>query len=88
MHAFSTGFVGRWLGLSKVRQGRVIWLDLIPGFVVAMLIHGLWNFLGQYIGVFGLVLVIPIAFWMYKFAKEANRDEASWGYATGLAPKE
>jgi RsiW-degrading membrane proteinase PrsW (M82 family) len=90
MHAFCTGFVGRWLGLSKVRQGRIIWLDLIPGLVVAMLIHGFWNFLSEpfVIGLFGLILVIPISFWMCKFAKEASQDEASWGYATGLAPKE
>jgi RsiW-degrading membrane proteinase PrsW (M82 family) len=88
MHAFSTGFVGRWLGLSKVRRGQIIWLDLIPGLVIAMLIHGLWNGLPYLIGIFVLLMSIPIAFWMYKFAKEANRDEASWGYTTGLAPKE
>jgi RsiW-degrading membrane proteinase PrsW (M82 family) len=88
MHAFCTGFVGRWLGLSKVRQGRIIWLDLIPGLVVAMLIHGLWNGLPYIIGFFVLLLSIPIAFLMYRFAKEASRDETSWGYAAGLAPKE
>jgi len=88
MHAFCTGFVGRWLGLSKVRQGKVVFLDLIPGLVVAMLVHGLWNFLPIIIADFSLLLFIPIAFLMYKFAKEASRDEASWGYATGLAPKE
>lgn len=88
MHAFCTGFVGRWLGLSKVRQGRIIWLDLIPGLVVAMLIHGLWNGLPNIIGLFVLLMFIPIAFWMYKFAKEGSRDEVLWGYAAGLAPKE
>jgi len=88
MHAFCTGFVGRWLGLSKVRQGQIIGLDLIPGFVVAMLLHGLWNGLPYIIGIFVLLLFFPIAFWMYKFSKEASRDEALWGYATELAPKE
>lgn len=88
MHALSTAFVGRWFGLSKVRQGRIIWLDLVPGLVVAMLLHGLWNLLGETIGLIGLLLVIPYAYLLYKFAKEASRDEASWGYATGLAPKE
>lgn len=88
MHAFSTGFVGRWLGLSKVRQGRITWLDLIPGLAVAMLIHGLWNFLPNIISEFGLLLSLPIVFWMYKFAKEGSRDEKLWGYAMGLAPKE
>jgi RsiW-degrading membrane proteinase PrsW (M82 family) len=88
MHAFCTGYVGRWLGLSKVRQGQVIWLAMIPGFVVAMLVHGLWNFLGQFVGLLGLVMLVPIAFWMYKFPKEASQDETSWGYATGAAPKE
>jgi RsiW-degrading membrane proteinase PrsW (M82 family) len=65
-----------------------MWLDLIPGLVVAMLIHGLWNGLPHIIGIFVLLMSIPIAFWMYKFSKEASRDEALWGYATGLAPKE
>ena len=88
MHALSTGFVGRWLGLSKVRQGRIIWLDLAPGLVIAMLLHGLWNFLAQYVGLIGLLLFIPYAFLLYKFAREGSRDEALWGYATGLAPKE
>jgi RsiW-degrading membrane proteinase PrsW (M82 family) len=91
MHALSTGFVGRWLGLSKVRYGRTTLLDLVPGLVVAMLLHALWNFmpsLGETIALLGLLLVIPYGYLLYKFAKEASRDEALWGYATGMAPKE
>lgn len=105
-HVFFSGLVGRCLGLAKIRKGRIKVVDLIPGLAVAMVLHGLWNFLVTtplldpfwlffyYIGGdYGVIIAVfliasPYYLIMYKYAKEALRDEKLWGYSVGYAPVE
>ena len=100
-HVFYSALVGRWLGLSKARKGFVQITDLIPGLLVAMVFHGFWNSdimglilegfnvlggdLGMLIGLFAVAGVFYLI--LYKYTKEAVRDEKLWGYNAGYAPK-
>ena len=101
-HVFYSALVGRWLGLAKVRRGYVNMMDLVPGLVVAMVLHGLWNsplldsilfFFNDLGGDYGFIIGIfimagPYYLILYKYIKEALRDEKLWGYSIGYAPKE
>lgn len=86
MHLVYTALAGRWLGLAKVRNGRIERIDLIPGLAVAMVLHGLWN-LGLGL-IWILMLLVLYVYVLHKLIKEAWRDEMLWGYAEGYAPVE
>ena len=84
-HMVCTGLVGRSLGLAKVRKGYVQPADIIPGMLVAMVFHALWNA----ISIFSLLLLFPAYVAVFaKLIREARRDEVLWGYAKGYAPSE
>lgn len=99
-HVFYSALVGRWLGLAKVRKGYINLVDLIPGLLVAMTLHGLWNsplfdpvlfFFDDIGGDYGFILGIfiiasPYYLILYKYVREALRDEKLWGYHIGHAP--
>jgi RsiW-degrading membrane proteinase PrsW (M82 family) len=100
-HVFYTGLVGRWLGIAKVRRGYTKTVDLIPGLCVAMVLHGLWNSplpnpilnifesIGGEYGVIIAIFVLALPYYLilYKYIREALRDEKLWGYDIGYAPK-
>ena len=84
-HIICTGLAGRSLGLAKVRRGYVQPSDLIPGLLVAITFHSLWNAAG----ILSLLILLPIYLATFiKLAREAARDEVLWGYASGYAPVE
>lgn len=101
-HICYSALAGRWLGLAKVRKGKIHVADIVPGLVVAMTLHGLWNsplsdpvlelfyYLGDEFGfIVGLFLVAsPYYLILYKYVREALRDEKRWGYSVGRAPTE
>jgi hypothetical protein len=59
---------------------------------VAVFLHMVWNevitFLGAIDGRFILIFVLWEIGYLRKMIKEAQRDEALWGYTTGKAPIE
>lgn len=91
-HGVFVAITGLWLGIAKAKRGRVVLLDLVPGMSVAVFLHMLWNevitFLGTIDGRFILIFVLWEIGYLRKMIKEARRDEALWGYATGKAPIE
>jgi RsiW-degrading membrane proteinase PrsW (M82 family) len=91
-HGVFVAITGLWLGIAKAKRGRVVLLDLVPGMLVAVFLHMVWNevitFLGAIDGSFILIFLIWEIGYLRKMIKEAQRDEALWGYATGKAPIE
>ncbi|HDI42235.1 MAG TPA: PrsW family intramembrane metalloprotease [Candidatus Bathyarchaeota archaeon] len=84
-HIICTALVGRSLGLAKVRKGEIHPTDIIPGLLVAMTLHALWNAAN----ILSLTVLFPLYIASFaKLIREARRDELLWGYARGLAPKE
>jgi len=92
-HGVWVATTGLWLAIAKVQRGYLKKTDLIPGLVVATMLHFLWNgwsgFLGPGLGEIAMFLQLGFHFWyMRKIIKEALRDEVLWGYGAGLAPNE
>lgn len=85
MHTALTAIVGRWLGLMKAKYGTIRPEDLVPGLVVAMIIHALWN---TQILILKPILMGILVYSVYKYAGEAIKDEGSWGWSIGHAPIE
>lgn len=77
-HIAWSAFVGRSLGLAKALRGRSSFWDLIPGLVVSIPLHFLWNFLPPLLG---LGLILPfITYALTRQVDQAIRDEEGWGY--------
>jgi RsiW-degrading membrane proteinase PrsW (M82 family) len=91
-HGTWAATTGLWLGIAKVQRGSVIRADLVPGLLVAIVLHFLWNGWVGFFGEAGFFLQIAqMTFHLWytrKIIKEAIRDEVLWGYGRGLAPKE
>jgi len=86
-HGVFTGMTGRWLGLMKVRRGRVTKKDVLPGLLTAMFMHGLWNGTAETV-IMPFALTVWLALILRRHLREALRDEAHWGYTEGRAPVE
>ncbi len=86
MHVIATALVGRWLGLMKARFGTLKARDLIPGLLVGILFHMLWN-ASPYI-ILNVLLLLAGLFILFKYVKEALDDEKMWGWRMGYAPVE
>ncbi len=79
-HGVFTAMTGRWLGLVRVRVGRVRTRDVLPGLTVAIFLHGLWN--GTTIIPFmGIILTIWFVIFVRRHIREALQDETSWGFS-------
>jgi RsiW-degrading membrane proteinase PrsW (M82 family) len=92
-HGVWVATTGLWLGLAKIQRGYIRRWDLVPGLLVAITMHFLWNgwggFLGNDLGFIAQIAQLVFQFWyMRKILREALRDETIWGYNQGLAPKE
>ena len=92
-HGVWVATTGLWLAIAKTQRGYLKRADLIPGMVVAIIMHFLWNgwqgFLGVDLGWVALIAQLIFQFWyMKKIIREALRDETLWGYGQGLAPVE
>lgn len=92
-HGVWVATTGLWLAIAKVRRGRVVIWDVIPGLIVAMTLHFLWNgwtgFLGAEMGFIALIgQGIHQLWYSRKMIKEALRDDVLLGYGAGMAPIE
>jgi RsiW-degrading membrane proteinase PrsW (M82 family) len=91
-HGVFVAIVGLWLAIAKVKRGRIMLSDLLPGLLVAMFLHFLWNevitFLGTISGRFVFSFLVWELTYLQKMIREALRDEILWGYAIGKAPVE
>jgi RsiW-degrading membrane proteinase PrsW (M82 family) len=84
-HGVWAATTGLWLALAKIQRGKVMKRDLIPGLMVALFLHSVWNAFNLYIQI---GLMIFNLWYTRKIIKEALRDEVLWGYSQGLAPIE
>ena len=92
-HGVWVATTGLWLAIAKVRRGRIVIWDLVPGLLVAMTLHFLWNgwtgFLGPEVGFAAtIVQAIHQIWYSRKIIKEAQRDDVILGYTRGMAPVE
>ena len=92
-HGVWVATTGLWLAIAKTQRGYLKRSDLIPGMVVAITMHFLWNgwqgWLGADLGWVALIGQLIFQFWyMRKIIREALRDEQLWGYGQGMAPVE
>ncbi|MFQ6054259.1 MAG: PrsW family intramembrane metalloprotease, partial [Candidatus Bathyarchaeia archaeon] len=84
-HIAWSAMAGRSLGLAKALRGHTRLWDLIPGLVVAIPMHYIWNASPP---TFSLFLLLPFFITVLsRQVRAAQRDEASWGYLSS-APVE
>jgi len=85
-HGVWTATVGLWLAIGKVTQGRLQPANLVPGLLVAMFLHLLWN--GWNTNQLVILQSVFHLWYLRKIIREALRDEVLWGYTRGRAPIE
>ncbi|MFP3951320.1 MAG: PrsW family glutamic-type intramembrane protease [Candidatus Bathyarchaeia archaeon] len=77
-HIAWSAFVGRSMGLAKALRGRSRLRDLIPGLMIAIPLHFLWNSLPPLLG---LGTILPfITYALTRQVDQAIKDEEGWGY--------
>ncbi|MCW4048401.1 MAG: PrsW family glutamic-type intramembrane protease [Candidatus Bathyarchaeota archaeon] len=85
MHIAWSAIVGRSLGLAKAIKGEITFVDLVPGVIVAALLHMVWNLSPPFIA---FAVIFPtVAMTIRQQIKAALRDEERWGF-TQFAPDE
>jgi RsiW-degrading membrane proteinase PrsW (M82 family) len=78
MHIGWSAIAGRSIGVAKVTKGYVEARDLIPGVLVAAVIHFLWN---STPGDLSLFLILPFTLaGLINMIKAAVDDERRWGF--------
>ena len=91
-HGVWVATTGLWLAIAKVRRGKVVIWDLLPGLLVAITLHFLWNGWTVFLGDLGIVAMLAQGvhqlWYSRKMIKEAMRDDVFLGYETGMAPVE
>jgi RsiW-degrading membrane proteinase PrsW (M82 family) len=89
-HGVWVGTTGLWLAIAKVKRGRLVIWDLLPGLLVATTLHFLWNGWTVFLGSFSLVpmlaQIVHQLWYTRKMIKEALRDDILLGYDAGMAP--
>ena len=85
MHLAWSAVAGRSLGLAKAMKGHVELVDLVPGVVVAAVIHMIWNLSDPLIA-FAVILPFML-FSLRQQIKTGLGDEEKWGYQC-FAPDE
>ncbi len=85
MHILWSSIAGRSLGLAKAMKGSIDREDLIPGTLVAAVLHSLWNITPTIISL-GIVFPFTINA-VRNMIKTAVQDETNWGYGQ-FAPDE
>ncbi len=84
---------GRWLGWVKALKGTVSLGDGLPGLVLYAVLRLLYvasEAAGAALPFNPLPVILFAAYWavVWRFTREALRDERLWGYASGRAPVE
>jgi RsiW-degrading membrane proteinase PrsW (M82 family) len=91
-HGVWVATTGLWLAVAKIRRGRVVIWDIVPGLLVAMTLHFLWNGWTGFLGEIGFIAVLAQGvhqiWYSRRMIKEALRDDVLLGYNSGMAPVE
>lgn len=78
MHICWSAIAGRSLGLAKATKGRIEASDMVPGVLVAALIHLAWN---STPGDISLLVILPFTLLgLRNMIKAAVDDERRWGF--------
>ena len=87
-HGLYTAMTGRWLGKMKVLTGIVKRRFLVPGLLVAVAMHYIYNEVaGAFIPILGnIVWEITALLIVLAAVRQALAEERLWGYDKGLAP--
>lgn len=84
-HIAWSAIAGRSLGLAKALRGHTRISDMLPGLVVVVPLHFMWNLFSP---ILTLLILLPYTVLvLFRQVKAAQRDEAGWGYP-GKAPVE
>jgi RsiW-degrading membrane proteinase PrsW (M82 family) len=84
-HIAWTSIAGRSLGIAKVIKGKIELSDMIPGLIISIILHFVWNTLGSAINI---LIILPLTtIVVYRNIKTALSDESRWGYRQ-FAPNE
>ena len=85
MHILWCSISGRSLGLAKAMKGSIQKEDLVPGTLVAAVLHSLWNILPTELS---FIVVFPFTLNAVRnMIHTAVQDEVNWGYGV-FAPDE
>jgi len=77
-HIAWSAIAGRSIGLAKALRGYTKLTDIIPGLMVVIPMHYIWN--ASFPG-FDLLVMLPFfIIVLYRQIKAAQLDEARWGY--------
>jgi RsiW-degrading membrane proteinase PrsW (M82 family) len=91
-HGVWVATTGLWLAVAKIKRGRVVIWDVIPGLLVAIFLHFLWNGWTGFLGEIGFIVVLAQGvhqiWYSRRMIKEALRDDVLLGYDAGMAPVE
>jgi RsiW-degrading membrane proteinase PrsW (M82 family) len=85
MHLAWSAIAGRSLGLAKVIKGKIELVDIVPGVLVAAVLHMMWNLSDPLIA-FAVILPFTLAS-LRQQIRTGLRDEERWGYQC-FAPDE
>ncbi|MFQ6054252.1 MAG: PrsW family intramembrane metalloprotease, partial [Candidatus Bathyarchaeia archaeon] len=77
-HIAWSAFAGRSLGVAKAMRGYNRLGDLIPGLVVAVPMHFLWNASSLEVALFVLLPIYVVI--LIRMVKAARKDEETWDY--------
>jgi RsiW-degrading membrane proteinase PrsW (M82 family) len=78
-HIAWSAMVGRTIGLAKALRGHIHIFDCIPGLIVSISLHFLWNYLSPIISL-GIILPFTI-YSLTRQVRTAIADERHWGYS-------
>ena len=85
MHLAWSAIAGRSLGLAKVLKGDIELIDIVPGVVVAAVIHMVWNLSDPLVA---FIVILPFILGsLRQQIRVGLRDEEKWGYQC-FAPDE
>lgn len=79
-HIVWSAIAGRSIGLAEVLRGYSKRSDVIPGLVVAIPLHFLWNAVDPIVALFILLPFNLLS--IGRMTRTAQRDEFNWGYKT------
>ena len=86
-HPIYSAMCGRWLGIMKVRTGVMKAGFLIPGVLVAIVMHTIYNASGILVPVLGnITWLIICGFIVVMAIRQAISEEIRYGYHLGKAP--
>lgn len=78
MHISWSAIAGRSLGVAKATRGEIVWTDMLPGVLLAAIIHFFWNTLS---GEISLFLILPFTLGgLRNMISAAVEDEKRWGF--------